>query len=68
MKLKNQEIISSKILEAESYMIKLFKALEVVSLLDDGDLHDQLSNWVIQQETLTWVIKRFVEVGVIDEK
>jgi hypothetical protein len=41
--LEDKEIVSSKILEAEGHLKKLIKAMKIVDLLENGELHDQLT-------------------------
>jgi len=66
--LEDKEIVSSKILEAEGHLKKLIKAMKIVDLLENGDLHDQLTTWIETEKTLTWLISRFKQIGVINEK
>jgi hypothetical protein len=68
MELTNEEIVSSKILEAERHLEKLIEAMKIVDLLDNGDLHEQLITWIETEKTLTWIISRFKQIGVINEK
>jgi spore coat protein CotH len=66
--LEDKEIVSSKILEAEGHLKKLIKAMKIVDLLENGELHDQLTTWIETEKTLTWLISRFKQIGVINEK
>ena len=66
--LEDKEIVSSKILEAEEHLKKLIKAMKIVDLLENGELHDQLTTWIETEKTLTWLISRFKQIGVINEK
>jgi spore coat protein CotH len=66
--LEDREIVSSKILEAEGHLEKLIKAMKIVDLLENGELHDQLTTWIETEKTLTWLISRFKQIGVINEK
>ena len=66
--LEDKEIVSSKILEAEGHLEKLIKTMKIIDLLENGELHDQLTTWIETEKTLTWLISRFKQIGVINEE
>jgi hypothetical protein len=65
----NQQIITSKIKEARLAYDTLKRCIDVIHILDNGDLHDQLITWFVNteqncsaQERVSYCIRRLEEV------